>query len=123
MKEQIYYICEDFMNERLHNKVVAELQSENKKLKQEFINDFNEEHFIWYMITKGAFWIALALAIFFIGLLLCCHLSLKYDITKLNEQARVCQETGYGCSSHNINQDIKYDNTPIVEIENETHKH
>ena len=117
MKEEIYNICEDFMNERLHNKVVLELQSQNKELKQEFENDFNEEHFIWYMFTKGAFWITLALVIAFIGIFLCCQLALKIDIIKLNEQARVCQETGYGCNSNTINQDIKYDNTPIVEIQ------
>lgn len=119
MKEEIYNICEDFMNERLHNKVVMELQSENKTLKQNFIDDFNEEHYIWYMITKGAFWITLSLTIAFIGLFLCCSLALRYDITKLNEQARVCQETGYGCNSNTINQDIKYDNTPIVEMKND----
>lgn len=62
----------------------------------------------------------LAIAITFIVILSTIALfgfcATKIQIAKLNEEAKICVETGYGCKSDTKNTDIQYKDTPIVEI-------
>ena len=44
-------------------------------------------------------------------------ISYNMEIGKLNESARICKETGYGCKSDTKNTDIQYHDTPIVDVE------
>lgn len=115
-KELIYDVCDNYMDERLIDAVRDVLKEQNEELKQEFKNDFIEDHPVYFMITRGVLWASLGFTLFIIAAISSIFISYKIDMAKINEQAKICKETGYGCTSNTINHDIKYDNTPLIEV-------
>ena len=86
-----------------------------KRTKWEAFEDWSDDH----LITFGWLVAVVGIMCLMITITICSFLLYKIDIAKLNEQARICVETGYGCQSNTQSTDIKYDNTPIVEMKNE----
>ena len=111
-KIEIYNIIDNYLEDKLYNKVKTIIYDIDRKSKREFM----EDHWLPYVITRMLLISSLSIVILLGGILLFGYISYKLDVAKLNEQARICTETGFGCTSNTINQDIKYDNTPIVEI-------
>lgn len=112
-KIEIQNIVEWYLTDTLYKKVKNVIYDIDRKSKI----DFMEEHWLHYAILRMLFISVLSIVILLGGIVLFSFISYKIDVAKLNEQARVCVETGYGCNSNTVNTDIKYDNTPIVEIQ------
>ena len=78
--------------------------------------DYLDDHPVTGMLLTMILPLICVLVLVIVGMVL-LH---NFEIAELNEKARICTETGYGCESNTVNKDIKYDNTPIVEVNNET---
>ena len=114
-KIEIYNIIDDYLDEKLYKKTKDIIYDIDRKSKKEF----KEEHWVHYEILNYILYSSIAIFILVSSICLFGVISYNLDVAKLNEQARICLETGYGCTSNTINTDIRYDNTPIVEVKND----
>lgn len=88
-------------------RIVNYMDRDNRKF-VDFLDDhMSLTYFIAIPITIIIIFTSIALFGFFVT---------KVEIARLNEEAKICVETGYGCKSDTKNTDIQYKDTPIVEI-------
>lgn len=102
------YFDDDELDKRIEQIEKRQYKENNSKIIKWFFDD--HETLLAFII--GISVVILCIILIVIGI----FITYKLDIAKLNEESRICVETGYGCKSSTINKDITYDNAPIVEI-------
>ena len=116
-EKRIRDIVISYLNANLYNLVKHNIYDIDRKERTNFI-DFMYDHEIMSAFVIGCLTILLLL----LGILGFGFAVYKIDTATVREKANICVETGYGCESNTHNTDIKYDNTPIVEVKNESNK-
>lgn len=111
---QVKNITTQYLNDNLEDAVEHIIELDRKDNNSRLIRFFFKDH----EFITGVLIVILGLIILGISFMLFVGFSHNLEIDKLNNEARVCVETGYGCKSdqNNTNTDIKYDNTPIVDV-------
>lgn len=105
----IFQCVEDYLNTNYDDII---LDAGDKIIASKTKFDFLEKYpYIIHIVT-----ISICAISIFLLIILAIFIDYKIDMAKLNEQSKICVETGYGCTSNTINKDIKYDNTPIVDV-------
>ena len=110
-EKRIRDIVITYLNANLYSLVKHNIYDIDRKERKHFI-DFMYDHEYMFAFVIGCLAILL-LALGILGFGFAVH---KIDIASIREKANICVETGYGCESNTHNTDIKYDNTPIVEV-------
>lgn len=108
-----YNTALDCMKDNIDWLVKDEIKRQDKMLKHEYIKSFWDEHIVLFSI------ITFSLSVGFIFIMLSGTIILNHnlELDMINKKSLICKETGYGCTSNTVNTDIKYDNTPIIEVE------
>lgn len=111
-------ITQAYLNDNLEYQVKSILRKDREESISRRFSDFMFDHAGTFVICIISLCFILAVIVLTLG----CFISYKIDMAKLNEQARICTETGYGCVRNTTNTDIQYNNTPIVEVNTKEEK-
>lgn len=112
MNTQVENEVQAYLNATLRYQIIQVLRDERAEARPDFI-DWMFDHSKIVVVAVVSFFIILTTIVLVIGM----FASYKIGIAKLEEEARICVETGYGCHSDTKNTDIQYHDTPIVEID------
>lgn len=110
--DEVRKIILNYLNENIETQIDLILKRNYRENSSEIIRWFFDDHDGLSAFILGIFSVILLVIIIVAGI----NIAHNLDIARLNEEARICLETGYGCKSNTKNTDIKYDNTPVIEI-------
>lgn len=108
-----YDVAFDCFTDNIDRWLDSALYRKGKEFKAARFYDFWEDHIGLFSCIVMSI-CALIICVIVLG---CCYLSHNLEIDMLHQKAIICNETGYGCESNTNNTDIKYDNTPIIDVD------
>lgn len=110
--DKVKNITVEYLNKNLDDKINLISERKYRENNSRIIRYFFDEHDGLLAFIFGIFSVILLVILIVAGIFIAYNL----DIARLNEEAHICLETGYGCKSNTKNTDIRYDNTPVIEI-------
>ena len=111
MNNQIENEVQTYLNANLRYQIIEVLHQERAQARPGVLDIICDHPSIMCAGLFSAFIIISTLVV-----MLGVFVGYKVDIAKLSEEARICNETGYGCKSDTKNTDIQYHDTPVVDI-------
>lgn len=108
-----YNVAFDCFTDNIDRWLDSALYRKGKEFKAARFYDFLESHICLVSFVV----VTVCVSLFFVIMLGVVSVNHNLEIDALYKKANVCKETGYGCESNTNNRDIKYDNTPIIDVD------